>query len=76
MGLIVRRNMMRHNFLTHQIEGDARVQHDRLLEDTRRVFAAIRDTGYHEPEDLPGWLEMQQRVILRITPRRVYGVIR
>lgn len=58
------------------IEGDARVQHENLLEDTRRVFANIRDTGYQEPEDLPGWLEKQRRVILRITPRRVYGVIR
>lgn len=58
------------------IEGDARVQHDRLVEDTRRVFASIRDTGYQEPEDLAGWLERQRRVILRITPRRVYGVIR
>jgi PPOX class probable F420-dependent enzyme len=58
------------------IEGDARVQLENLLEDTRRVFAAIRDTGYQEPEDLPSWLEKQRRVILRITPRRVYGVIR
>jgi PPOX class probable F420-dependent enzyme len=58
------------------IEGEARVQHENLLEDTRRVFANIRDVGYEEPQDLQGWLESQQRVILRITPRRVHGVIR
>jgi len=58
------------------IEGDARVQHENLVEDTRRVFENIRDTGYQEPDNLTDWLEKQRRVILRITPRRVYGVIR
>lgn len=58
------------------IEADARVNRDNLVDDTKRVFANIADTQYSEPEDLPAWLESQQRVILRLTPQRVYGVIR
>jgi hypothetical protein len=40
------------------------------------VFENIKNTGYEEPEDFERWLENQQRVILRIKPTRVYGVIR
>ena len=58
------------------IEADAVVTRDNLLDDTKKVFANIADTGYTEPEDLPAWLESQQRVVLRLTPKRVYGVIR
>ena len=58
------------------IEGMATVQTDDLLEATRSVFAAIADTGWEEPEDLERWLAQQKRVILRITPKRVTGVIR
>ncbi len=58
------------------VEADAVVTKDDLLAATKKVFANIADTGYSEPEDLPGWLESQDRVILRLTPTRVYGVIR
>ena len=58
------------------IEGDAAVESDDLVRRTRLVFQNIENTGYQEPEDLEGWLSSQQRVILRITPQRVYGVIR
>ncbi len=62
------------NFVS--VEGQAVVTRDNLVEDTRKVFANIEDTGYQEPEDLEGWLESQARVIIRIKPERVYGVIR
>jgi PPOX class probable F420-dependent enzyme len=58
------------------IEAIATVTRENLLQDTQKVFANIADTGYAEPEDLPAWLESQQRVILRLRPERVYGVIR
>lgn len=62
------------NYVT--VEGAARISTEHLLEDTRLLFANIAETGYAEPEDLPGWLEKQQRVIIRIRPTRVHGVIR
>ena len=62
------------NFVS--VEGRASVEKDDLVRRTRLVFQNIESTGYQEPEDLEGWLETQQRVILRITPDRVYGVIR
>ncbi len=58
------------------IEGDATVERQRLAEMTEKVFDNIADTGYQRPDDLEGWLESQQRVIIRVVPRRVYGVIR
>ena len=58
------------------VEGLASVEHTDLAANTLKVFAAIADTEYQAPEDLDGWLESQQRVILRIAPQRVYGVIR
>ena len=58
------------------IEGNAVVSKDNLVADTKRVFANIADTGYSEPEDLEGWLESQDRVIIRIKAKRVHGVIR
>lgn len=58
------------------IEAHAIVTQENLLADTQKVFANIADTGYSEPEDMPAWLEQQARVILRLTPKRVYGVIR
>ncbi|MEM7218708.1 MAG: TIGR03618 family F420-dependent PPOX class oxidoreductase [Pseudomonadota bacterium] len=42
---------------------------------TRLVFANIRD-HYPEPPDLAGWMREQRRVILRVVPERVSGVIR
>ena len=62
------------NFVS--VEGRVAVEHDDLVANTRLVFQNISDTGYQEPEDLAGWLEAQQRVILRLHPERVYGVIR
>jgi PPOX class probable F420-dependent enzyme len=62
------------NFVS--VEGPVAVEHDDLVRTTRLVFENIADTGYKEPEDLPGWLESQARVILRLRPERVYGVIR
>lgn len=58
------------------VQAHAIVTQSDLLADTKKVFANIADTGYTEPEDLPAWLEQQARVILRLTPQRVYGVIR
>ncbi len=58
------------------IEGTAEISHSNLIADTKRVFAKLTDTAFTEPEDLQGWLTAQQRVILRIQPKRVYGVIR
>ena len=58
------------------IEGRANVETGDVAEPTRKVFAAIADTGYELPDPLDEWLESQQRVILRITPVRVTGVIR
>ena len=58
------------------IEGTVDIQTTELEDPTMAVFDAIAGTGYEPPEDLPAWLEQQQRVILRIMPTRVYGVIR
>jgi PPOX class probable F420-dependent enzyme len=62
------------NFVS--IEGPVTVESEDLVAKTRLVFQNITDTGFDEPEDLAGWLEAQQRVILRLHPERVYGVIR
>ena len=62
------------NFVS--VEGRVAVETDDLVANTRLVFQNISDTGYQEPEDLEGWLTSQQRVILRLHPERVYGVIR
>ena len=62
------------NFVT--VAGRATVSKEDLVAATKAVFANIADTGYQEPEDLDGWLESQQRVIIRLEAERVYGVIR
>jgi PPOX class probable F420-dependent enzyme len=62
------------NFVS--IEGDVTIEKEDLVRNTRLVFKNIENTGFQEPEDFEGWLESQQRVILRIKPARVYGVIR
>ncbi len=62
------------NFVS--VEGSVSVESDNLVASTRLVFDNLTDTGYQEPEDLQGWLTAQQRVILRLHPQRVYGVIR
>jgi len=58
------------------VEGRAVIERHDLLAATRAVFANIAGTGFEEPEDLPGWLEKQGRVVLRVQPERVHGVIR
>lgn len=62
------------NFVS--IEGTATIQTTGLLPATHAVFHAIRDTGYREPADLAGWIEQEGRIIIRIRPQRVAGVIR
>jgi PPOX class probable F420-dependent enzyme len=62
------------NFVS--IEGVVTIEKQDLVRNTRLVFENIQDTAFEEPEDFEGWLESQQRVILRIKPTRVYGVIR
>lgn len=62
------------NFVT--VEGRAEITTEDLVAQTRKVFQAIEDTGFQEPEDFEGWLEKQKRVIIRIHPERVSGVIR
>ena len=58
------------------IEGSVEIQTEDLEASTLAVFAAIESTGYEAPHNLAEWLSSQQRVILRITPERVTGVIR
>jgi len=62
------------NFVT--VEGEAQIETESIIDGTRAVFANIESVGYELPENLPDWLESQQRVIIRITPGRVSGVIR
>jgi PPOX class probable F420-dependent enzyme len=62
------------NFVS--VEGTAEIQRSDLLEPTLRVFDALIPTGYKVPEDIPAWLERQHRVIIRVTPTRVSGVLR
>lgn len=62
------------NFVS--VEGRVDVEHEDLVANTRKVFQNIADAGWQEPEDLAGWLRDQKRVILRLRPDRVSGVIR
>ncbi|MFP6816557.1 MAG: TIGR03618 family F420-dependent PPOX class oxidoreductase [Pseudomonadales bacterium] len=62
------------NFVS--IEGRVDVETTDLVANTRLVFQNISDSEYSEPEDLQGWLDAQNRVIIRLHPERVYGVIR
>ena len=58
------------------IEGMAEIETSQLVRATRLVFQNIEGTGYEEPDDLEGWLKVDNRVILRIRPQRVFGMIR
>ena len=58
------------------VEGIAEIEANDLVRATRLVFQNITGTGYEEPEDLEGWLQADDRVILRIRPQRIFGVIR
>lgn len=62
------------NYLT--VEGKVTIERQQLEGPTRAVFANIAGTGFELPEDLPGWLESQGRVILRIAADRIHSVIR
>jgi len=58
------------------IEAKAMVTRAQLEADTRKVFANIAGSSHTVPDNLPQWLEQQSRVILRLSPVRIYGVIR
>ena len=58
------------------VQGEASILRDNIEEDTIRVFDNIVGSGYERPENLPAWLEAQDRVIIRIKPTHVHAVIR
>lgn len=58
------------------LQGLAVIETEALQTSTKAVFANIADTGWSLPEDLDAWLVSQDRVIIRITPEHVHGVIR
>jgi PPOX class probable F420-dependent enzyme len=62
------------NFVS--VEGRVDIETTDLVANTRLVFENLAETGYTEPQDLQAWLDAQQRVIIRLHPQRVYGVIR
>jgi PPOX class probable F420-dependent enzyme len=62
------------NYVT--VEGTAEVETENLVPATKLVFANIAEAGWSEPPNLEQWLKDQDRVILRVTPTRVSGVIR
>ncbi|MEM1434708.1 MAG: pyridoxamine 5'-phosphate oxidase family protein [Pseudomonadota bacterium] len=74
VNLCVISNQEPFNFVA--IEGHATVEQRDLERTTMLVFDNITGTGFDVPEDLNGWLHSQDRVILRIRPLRVYGVLR
>ena len=39
------------------------------------MFANIAPTGFRPPADVDAWLRDQERVILRVRPQRVSGVL-
>ncbi len=62
-----------HGYVT--IEGTAAVQQTGRLDWHRRLMRAIRGDGWQEPADYAAQLERDGRVIIRVTPQRVHGVI-
>lgn len=62
------------NYVT--VEGNCEVQREGILAATQAVFANLAPTGNKAPEDIERWMREQGRVILRVTPTRVSGVIR
>lgn len=58
------------------VEGTAEVQRTGITEATKAVFRNLAAIGYPEPPDIENWMREQGRVILRVTPARVSGVIR
>lgn len=74
MTLLISNDAAPFNYVS--VEGQATIETDNLVVLTRKVFDNIKDSGFEEPEDLPGWLKSQERVIIRLHPERVSGVIR
>ena len=58
------------------VEGTCEIQRGDIVAPTKVVFASLKATGYQEPPDVAQWIKDQGRVILRVTPARVSGVIR
>lgn len=58
------------------VEGTAVVEREGIRAATEAVFANLAQANYPAPADLDRWMASQGRVILRVTPARVYGVIR
>lgn len=74
VNLCVLTNTEPFNFVA--IQGRAQVETQNLQAATKAVFANIEDAGWALPDDLDAWLISQDRVIIRITPEHVHGVIR
>ena len=74
MTLCIINNQELFNFVT--VEGTASIERTNLTESTKNLFENIEEVGYTLPPQLEQWLEENKRVILRITPERVSGVIR
>ena len=62
------------NYVT--VEGRAEIERADIGRATRLVFASLAAIGYPQPPDLDQWMREQHRVILRVHPGRVSGVIR
>ncbi len=74
VNLCVLTNAEPFNFVA--LQGLAVIQTQGLQASTKAVFANLEDTGWALPEDLDAWLVSQDRVIIRVTPEHVHGVIR
>ncbi len=57
------------------LEGTVEIQREDLKDSTQKVFANLAPTGFRPPADLDTWLRDQERVILRVRPQRVSGVL-
>ena len=57
------------------LEGTVEIQREDLKDATQKVFANLASTGFRPPADLDTWLRDQERVILRVRPQRVSGVL-
>ncbi len=74
VNLCVLTNAEPFNFVA--LQGRAVIETQDLQASTKAVFANIADTGWSLPDDLEAWLVSQDRVIIRITPEQLHGVIR
>jgi PPOX class probable F420-dependent enzyme len=74
VNLCVINNAEPFNFVA--VQGVARLLTEDIVGDTMRIFNNIEETGYRPPADIEAWLQAEQRVIIEVTPARVYGLIR